>query len=290
MASANSPLHPVVAKLEKHATQSRRNFETKFPEAAHKLRDLRLRLTDLRLAGTLIATKVPSLMPKEKLVHTQTLTKEASQNKLREQLSSILPAKVGPISPDTETKASDIIQATLGMRAVARLDGNHLNTTFGYMGAEQLLPRFPGDTAAQHSDLQSKGQTPGKGAWGYFAPSKKTLTHEDIEREKYYVAVQTMYLPEWKTNFKTLRDWYKYRQVLVVNPQNGTAIVADIADAGPAGWTGKQFGGSPLVMKELGLNVGKQKGAVLLFFIDEHDKQVALGPLNTEISHIIAQK
>jgi len=33
--------------------------------------------------------------------------------------------------------------------------------------------------------------------------------------------------------------------MLVVNPQNGKAIVADIADAGPSPWTGKQLADRP---------------------------------------------
>jgi len=33
---------------------------------------------------------------------------------------------------------------------------------------------------------------------------------------------------------------------------NGNAVVADIADSGPAAFTGKQFGGSPAVMNYLG--------------------------------------
>ncbi len=65
-----------------------------------------------------------------------------------------------------------------------------------------------------------------------------------------------------------LREWYKYRKVLVVNPDNGKTIVAVIADAGPAAFTGKHFGGSPEVMAYLGFNVGMQKGPVVLFFVD----------------------
>lgn len=49
-----------------------------------------------------------------------------------------------------------------------------------------------------------------------------------------------------------LRDWYKHRKVLIVNTENGNAVVAAIGDSGPAAWTGKQFGGSPEVMEHLG--------------------------------------
>ncbi len=116
------------------------------------------------------------------------------------------------------------------------------------------------------------------------------MTPEAYLNEKYYVAVQTMYLPNWKTNTKYLSNWYRYRKVLVINPKNGKAIVADIADAGPAAWTGKHFGGSPEVMAALELNTGKQKGAVLLFFIDDKNQKVALGPIKPDVNVFLAAK
>lgn len=67
--------------------------------------------------------------------------------------------------------------------------------------------------------------------------------------------------------------------MLVVNPNNGKAIVADIADAGPAEWTEKHLGGSPEVMHYLERFDGKQKGSVLYFFIDDPDDKVKLGPI-----------
>lgn len=105
------------------------------------------------------------------------------------------------------------------------------------------------------------------------------MTPDLVNIEKYYAVVQTLYLPDWSTRLPYLRDWYKYRKVLIVNPQNGKAIVAAIADSGPAMWTGKHYGGSPEVMAYLNLNVGMQKGPVTLFFVDDPQNQVPLGPL-----------
>ncbi|MBI2008442.1 hypothetical protein HYS82_02190, partial [Candidatus Amesbacteria bacterium] len=74
-------------------------------------------------------------------------------------------------------------------------------------------------------------------------------------------------------------DWYKYRKVVVVNSANGKTVIAVVADSGPAAWTGKHFGGSPEVMADLKLNVGKQKGPVIMFFVDDPENKVPLGPL-----------
>jgi len=57
------------------------------------------------------------------------------------------------------------------------------------------------------------------------------------------------------------------------------SVAAVVADAGPANWTGKHYGGSPEVMAYLGLNVGMQKGAVVLFFVDDANNEIPLGPV-----------
>lgn len=192
-----------------------------------------------------------------------------------------------------EAQISQKIQELYGVKAVPELDGNRLNNDYGRMGAEQHLPRYPGDNVWQHEILQDKGITPGLGAWGYFANSQDQMTPELYDTEKWYVAVQTLYLPNWNTDTKRLADWYKYRRVVVVNPANGKVVVAAIADAGPSWWTGKQFGGSPEVMQYLGINYGMQNHPVVLFFLDDPNKEVPLGPLEynmTQAKKILASK
>jgi hypothetical protein len=113
-----------------------------------------------------------------------------------------------------------------------------------------------------------EGMAPGLGGWGYVPADK----------EKWYAVVQTLYLPDWAKRQPYLSNWYKFRKVLIVNTMNGNAVVADIADAGPAAWTGKQFGGSPEVMNYLG-GPRYKKGPVVLFFVDDPKNQVPLGPV-----------
>ncbi len=197
-----------------------------------------------------------------------------------EQLKKIIPEKVCPLSTEQEKQIGFLLERLTGVRARASLEGEKLNTCFGLIGAEQHLLRFPGDTISQHDEFQESGIAPGRGAWGYFTWSKSLLRPDDILREKYYVAVQTLYLPDWEKRFSYLCDWYKYRKVLVLNPENGRAVVAVVADAGPAAWTGKQFGGSPEVMYQLDLHTGPRKGPVLLFFVDDPQNQVPLGPVD----------
>lgn len=210
------------------------------------------------------------------------------KNWLIKELHILLPPITNRFSPpfltyDDEKVIEKVVETATGIPARASVEGEHLNTTYGYIGAEQHLARFPGDTIAHH-EMRNEGMAPGLGAWGYFTNSEGKLTQDAIMREKYYVAVQTLYLPDWNKRVKYLYNWYKYRKVLVVNPENGSAVTAVVGDAGPAAWTGKHFGGSPEVMFELG---GKRykKGRVLLFFVDDPQNKIPLGPVNYDITN-----
>lgn len=205
-------------------------------------------------------------------------------------LKELLPNQTRPLTREEEKNLEQIFEQTIGIKTRATLEGEHLNTTYGKIGAEQHLRRFPGDTNAQHvpqegdygdenpNEILKEGIAPGLGAWGYFAPSKQALTPELEETEKWYAVVQTLYLKDWNTRQPHLKNWYKHRKVLIVNKENGHAVVASIADSGPAAFTGKHFGGSPEVMDYLG-GPKYKKGPVILFFVDDPENTVPLGPV-----------
>jgi len=202
-------------------------------------------------------------------------------------LAHILPQDVVPLAPEVEQKISDILSRTYGIKVTPELEGKRLNRNYGLIGAEQHLARYPGDNLSSHFDSDEdrklywqSGMAPGLGAWRYFANSADSLTKKDKDREKYYIAVQTFLSKDFNKRFTEYRDFYKYRKMLVVNPNNGKAIVADIADAGPGESTGKHLGGSPEVMHYLQRFDGQQRGPVLYFFIDDPDDKIKLGPIN----------
>lgn len=205
---------------------------------------------------------------------------DKSQSEVSETLKSILPNKPRPLSRNEEKLIENILSNYLNFSVRATLEGEHLNTTYGYVGLEQHLIRYPGDTLSQHTEgrAQRAGIAPGLGAWGYFARSKENLTPELVETEKWYAVVQTLYLPDWNTRQPYLKNWYKYRKVVLVNPDNGKIVVSAIADSGPAAWTGKHFGASPEAMLFLG---GERytKGDLVVFFVDDPENNVPLGPV-----------
>lgn len=237
-------------------------------------------------ALVMLASSGPKVLPP----NTQTFA-QAPQNIdqrafLISDLVSVLPREIGPLNSVQEEKVSEILSRSFGLDVHATLENKRLNTTYGLIGAEQHLMRYPGDNMSVHFDNTedstkyfSSGMAPGRGAWGYFTQSGQTLSREDIDREKYYIAVQTFLSEGFNERFAEYRDFYKYRKMLVVNPHNGHAIVADIADAGPAPWTGKHLGGSPEVMKYLERVDGQQRGPVIYMFINDPENKVPLGPV-----------
>ncbi|HTK03560.1 MAG TPA: hypothetical protein VL401_02205 [Alphaproteobacteria bacterium] len=276
-------------KLKLKSLEVRNNFNQKYPHVKKFFDDRGVDLINFRKhSGKVIATGAltgslllnpPTLSlnipPVTQIIKNladfnTTSSTIPNQQTLLESLQNILPQKIGPLDRSQEKTLEQVFRNTLGVNARATLEGEHLNTTYGYIGAEQHLMRYPGDTMATHPKLPEKdeGMAPGRGAWGYVPE----------ENEKWYAVVQTLYLPDWSSRQPYLRDWYKFRKVLIVNTINGNAVIADIADSGPAAFTGKHFGGSPEVMNYLGGSRYK-KGPVVIFFVDDPENKVPLGPV-----------
>lgn len=241
-------------------------------------------LASASLAGTLLLTPAGQRLkalpekPPEQRLPLGLITKEELEKLLKKLLKKSLPSVVRVLTIDEEQALSAVIESTLGIKAVSELEDNRLNHQIGLIGLEQHLKRFPGDNLSGRNFPQA-GIASGKGAWGYFAPSKNLLTAHLIQKEKYYIAVQTLYLPDWKIRLGELYKWYQYRKVIVINPDNGSAVVAVIADAGPAKWTGKQFGGSPQVLFDLGFYPQRTQGKVIVLFVDDPQDKIPLGPI-----------
>lgn len=241
-------------------------------------------------AGLLLLTSPPApniLSFKNLQANAQQIGKPIEKSMfLVSDLLNVLPKEVHPLNKDEEQKIAKILSRTFDLQVSVELDRKRLNRNFGIIGAEQHLARYPGDNMATHFDSEeeakqfhSSGMAPGLGAWGYFAPSKGEFSEQDKLREKYYIAVQTFLSEDFNKRFAEYRDFYKYRKMLVVNPQNGKAVVVVVGDAGPSVWTGKHLGGSPEVMSYLEREDGARKGPVLYFFIDDLKNQVPLGPI-----------
>ncbi|MBI2010367.1 MAG: hypothetical protein HYS86_04305 [Candidatus Chisholmbacteria bacterium] len=291
-------------RLRHHRDKARERFAQNHPHASLWLAKRNLELGKIRLhsqkllvgsgisaALMLSAPASPKLLPEKpaavRLAAAGFNPTSTTTSRFLGMLTPLIPQRIGHLDPAVETQVSQIISASFGINASASLDHQRLNHSLGWIGYEQHLRRYPGDSLGQHDEEIQAGIAPGLGGWGYFASAEKGLDAEAILREKYYLAVPVMYLPNWKQDLAFLRDWYKFRKMLVVNVETGAAVVAVIGDAGPAAWTGKQFGGSPEVMRALDLTGKKSKGKVLIYFIDDPNNQVPLGPVKENISQAV---
>ena len=225
---------------------------------------------------------VPSVQ-KQRIVESL-IGREAGEQTLKDLLNGKISSKKG-LTAAEERDITQIVSEQTGIKVTPVLDGNSLNTNYGSIGLEQHLPLYPGQTLTEHFQSQvgslvygKSGMTRNRGAFGYFAPNQLAVTQQAVDEEKYYVVVQTFLCPGWGKK-PGLEQWYSHRKVLVVNPENGRAVVGDIADSGPAVKTGKSYGGSPELMDQLGLYNQQTKGNVLVFFIDDTVSNPSLGPL-----------
>ncbi|KUK79889.1 MAG: hypothetical protein XD95_0023 [Microgenomates bacterium 39_7] len=220
------------------------------------------------------------------------LLKEITEQELEEIMSKMVGyvnMEVGHLPKEEELYLEQQLSDLLGFEVVAELEGNRLNHSIGIMGGEQHLMRYPGDKLSEHDTFLEAGISPQRGAFGWFTEDGE-LTEKSIMMEKYYFAVQTLYLPDWNTRHSELKPWYKFRKMIAVNPAEGVAVVGVVGDAGPAMWVKKQFGGSPEVIREAKIWSPQSRGRVILFFVDDSEDEVPLGIIDLkEVIHNLGE-
>ncbi len=215
------------------------------------------------------------------------ITQEEHQA-IMEKMRTLVQTPPGHLEKEDELYLEQQLSDMLGFQVTAELEGHRLNHLIGIMGGEQHLKRFPTDTLEQHDAYRESGMAPNRGAFGWFTEQGQ-LTPEAIEREKYYFAVQTMYLPDWNSNHKELKPFYKFRKMIAINPAEEVAVVGVVGDAGPALWVKKQFGGSPEVIREGKIWSKASRGRVMLFFVDDPEDKIPLGPIELQAAKLLAE-
>ena len=237
-------------------------------------------------SGIAPSRELPSVFQEKELpagvVATSVKSEKDKSTQIQKALAGKLPSNARPLSKQEEKVIEEELSTILGFPVRAELAGNRLNASYGYIGSESHLTRYPGDNLSTHFDSPEAaaryargGWAGGGGAFGYFAPNAASLSSDEIEMEKYYVVAQTFASESWKK--PGAYQWFKRRKFVVVNPANGKVAVGVLGDSGPALSTGKQFGGSPELMDSLGLYPPKAKQGVIFMFVDETGGPVSIG-------------
>ncbi len=282
--------------------EAKQRFDEKHQDLIGWMKENEISFSDVRLvsqqllAATSLAGAVAMNSPEGRVKVPQIQAQEKTQDDLlasvsqeehdeiMKKLESIVQMPPGHMEKETELYLEQQLSEILSFEVTAELEGQRLNHSIGIMGGEQHLYRFPGDSLGQHDAYQEAGIAPNRGAFGWFTEQGE-LTEKAIAREKYYFAVQTLYLPNWNTEHPTLKPWYKFRKMVAINPAEKVAVVAVVGDAGPAAWVQKQFGGSPEVIREGKIWSPKSRGRVLLLFVDDPDDKIPLGPISLEATN-----
>lgn len=225
-----------------------------------------------------LASQIQAMMTDENENEASLMTKD-EHFEILSKMVDFVHMPVGRLEKNDELYLEQQLTDMLGFEVVAELEGHQLNHLVGIMGGEQHLKRFPTDTLSQHDAFLEAGIAPNRGAFGWFTENGQ-LTSDAIMREKYYFAVQTLYLPDWNQNHAVLKPWYKFRKMIAINPTEEIAVVGIVGDAGPAQWVQKQFGGSPEVIREGKIWSPNAKGRVMLFFVNDPNDEIELGPIN----------
>ena len=169
-------------KLRLKNLEVRESFSQKFPEVNKFLTNKGIDLGKIRehsakiigagaLTGTLLFAppgNIKNLPPLSEIISSikdlaQDSVGDLPQKFLIDVLKSILPERARPLTTDEEKKLEQFFEKVVGVRAKANLEGEHLNTTYGYIGAEQHLARYPGDNINNHPKIPvgDEGMAPG---------------------------------------------------------------------------------------------------------------------------------
>lgn len=298
--SADISPEAAMQELRRRLQQTQERFQNEHAELSDWMRNnnvsilslserLRHILASAAMAGTIAIQHSVDMQVRDALASIEAnapdddiydLTMEEYQS-IISKMEAVVAMPAGHLSQDDELYLEQQMSDLLGFEVTAELEGKRLNHSIGIMGGEQHLRRFPTDTLAQHDAYREAGMAPARGAFGWFTEQGE-LTERATEREKYYFAVQTLYLPDWNENYQNLKPWYKYRKMIVVNPAEELAVVGVVGDAGPAQWVKKQFGGSPEVIREGKIWSPKAKGRVMLMFVDDPEDSIPLGVIDLQ--------
>lgn len=285
-------------RLEAHYQSVKRGFLQKYPQVndwlikqhleLEQLKDVPQQLmTVIAMAGSLWLNQMHDTRMVQQIQAQESTENQAvmeaikveEQQAVMDKLKTVVQQPAGHLPKQDELYLEQQLSDMLGFQVTAELEGHRLNHSIGIMGGEQHLKRFPTDTLEQHDAYQESGIAPNRGAFGWFTENGQ-LTPEAVAREKYYFAVQTLYLPDWNSNHKDLKPWYKFRKMIMINPADGKAVVGVVGDAGPAQWVKKQYGGSPEIIREGQVWSRQARGHVMLLFVDDPENKVALGPID----------
>ena len=204
---------------------------------------------------------------------------EEERTAVLEKMCQVVQQPAGHMNRQDELYLEQQLSDMLGFEVAAELEGKRLNHSIGTTKSLPHLMRHPTDQLENHDAYREAGIIKRRGAFGWFTQMGQ-LTPTTTQWEKYYFAVQASFIPNWNIDHVALKQWFKFRKMIVINPRAARAVVGVVGDIGPADWMEHQFGTSPEITREGQLWSMDARGKVILLFINDPENRVSLGPLS----------
>jgi hypothetical protein len=206
------------------------------------------------------------------------LTQEEHQAVI-DKMKTMVQLPAGHMPREEELYLEQQLTDLFGFEVAAELEETRLPHTIGVMAALPHTKRHPADELHHHDTYREAGLNQRRSSFGWFTEMGQ-LTPQAVQREKYHIAAQFDMLPSWQKQSAELKEWLKYRKLVVINPHAHKAVVVVVGDIGPADWLQEQFGGSPEVIREGEIWSLSSQGKVLVFFVNDPEGHVPLGVIH----------
>lgn len=210
------------------------------------------------------------------LLHTITLEEhQAIIYKLRE----VAKLNPGDLEQDDLLYLEQQLSDIFGFEVTSKLDDHKLPFTLGTMAAAPHQRRYPKDKLGEHNRYPEAGMTQTRSSFGWMLEAGQ-LSATATKQEQYGLSLPLAYLPEWQQDYSQLKDWYRYRKMLVINPFELKAIIASVINIDLVSTLKYQFAGTPELIRAGFIWSPKASGRVLVFFINDEPDNIKVGPIN----------
>jgi hypothetical protein len=278
MSDISQTAHDPLTLVTQKANQQEEIFAKSFP-TVHSF------ITSKKLLEENVAAPEP--LPVETAADTEIsslasqITQEEHQVVL-EKLHAITQLPPGTIDTEAELYLEQQLSEILHFDVSVELEGERLPHTHGIIQALPHFKKTPTDTLENHEYAHALFS--GKRSFFGWLSTNPNNAQSTPDHEKYAVSLPLFLHPAWASRLASLKKWYAFRKVVIVNPTESRAVVACVADTFPLLTAKYQFGASPEVILEGKCWSPATLGRILIFFVNDTTGAIPLGPIDLTYS------
>lgn len=262
----------LLTHLQASTAQARSRFSRQYP---HLLTELTLG----RLKPPLATPREEQALPTATSLAVQkrltTITDDEFQT-IMSKLQDTAQLHAGNLDHDLELYLEQQLADLFGFEITTEMNGNRLPATIGVIESLPHRKRTPTDTPLKHERVHEAGFSEQRSFFGWQQPGNFTTT-PSITAEEYGIALPI--IDQLGTAQSTVAQWYKRTKLLVLNPFEYRAVVAQVCDSYQPLNPKYQFAGTPELIRDGRCWSPRTNGRVLVFFLPDESNQLSLGPV-----------